>query len=313
MRASDRDIETETETERETERQRGGDRKKERERERKKERGTKIRKDSATAKRGFSKVTNLTVLCFNLDKTVSRRGSISPKRLLMNRAMKCIHCYRQYKEISWQKNYLFRLFDLHLHENFELEEKTLKLFNRFITTVKECKLFFSKCSINDPPIADDLLHLKSLLIRNDCVDVNYIGRVVLQSVQRPSKTVRVLRNNVFFCHLANNISVFGVLPCASFWHFLNGAYFLERRITMCSEQVGNVFFATSMKPRRSLWRNWPFWNWRRERSDAVQKRCHHSKEYSFHLNSYIRKTVASSGNAYSTRPFFWRRMSSLQG
>ena len=143
---------------------------------------------------------------------------------------------------------------------------------------------FAKCSINDPPIADDLLHLKFLLIGIDCVDVNFIGRVVLQNVQRPSKTVRVLRNNVF-CHLANNISVFGVLPSESFWHFLNGAYFLERCITMCSDQLGNVFFATSIKPRRSLWRNWPFWNWRRERSDAVQKRCRHLKEYSFHLNS----------------------------
>ena len=240
MRASDRDIETELERERETERQRGRERKRERKRERERERGTKTTENSATAKKSFNESTNLTVFCSSIliklwvAEVQFHQTPFDESSNEMYSLLQTIQ-----RNLVTKKNYLFGLFDLHLHENFEMEEKALKLFNRFITTVKECKRFFSKCSINDPPIADDLLHLKFLLIGIDCVDVNFIGRVVLQSVQRLSKTLRVLRNNVF-CHLANNICVFGVLPCASFWHFLNGAYFLERRITMCSEQVGNV-------------------------------------------------------------------------
>ena len=149
MRASDREIETELETERQTERQRGRERNRERERgrERERERERERKRDKKKErqchrKEEFQQIDKFnSALCFNLDKTVGCRGTISPKLLLMNRAMKCNHCYRQYKESSWQKNYLFRLFDLHLHENFELEEKNLKLFNRFITTVKELKLF----------------------------------------------------------------------------------------------------------------------------------------------------------------------------
>ena len=94
MRASDREIETELETERETERQRGRERKRERERERERERKRDKKKErQCHRKKEFQQIDKFNcVLCFNLDETVDCRGTISPKRLLMNRAMKCIHC-----------------------------------------------------------------------------------------------------------------------------------------------------------------------------------------------------------------------------
>ena len=240
MRSSDREIETELETERETERQRGRERKRERERERERERGTNRKKDSATAKKSFSKLTNLTVFCASVLKELWVAEVKIHRNLFW-----WIEQWNVFIVTDNTKKFMTKILPFQTlwspfaweiwtgRKNFEIVQPVHYHSQRVQT------FLFSKCSINHPPIADGLLPLKSLLIGIHCVDVNFIGRVVPQSVQRPSKTVRVLRNNVF-CHLANNICVFGVLPCASFWHFSNGAYFLERRITMCSEQVGNV-------------------------------------------------------------------------
>ena len=95
--------------------------------------------------------------------------------------------------------------------------------------------------MNDVPSVEDLLTLNILLYDIDIVDGNNIGELARRTEQKDENTVRLLRYNNHICYVNNINAVFQSFRCPNCDTFFNRTFNLERRLTICSERVKNVY------------------------------------------------------------------------
>ena len=80
-----------------------------------------------------------------------------------------------------------------MHGNQQLKEETSNLFNLFTNNLDGLiPNQFQGVHINDIPTVEDLLTVNILLYDIDIVDVNIVGELARQSVQKYENTVRLL-------------------------------------------------------------------------------------------------------------------------
>ena len=103
---------------------------------------------------------------------------------------------------------------LHLHGNERLEEKTNKLFIRYMQMKDgiEPALFKGVC-MDGIPTVEELSGINIFLYDVDIVEGSLVGELARRSVQKHPNTVRLLRSNSHICDVANIHALFNAFRC----------------------------------------------------------------------------------------------------
>ena len=157
---------------------------------------------------------------------------------------KCtINCstFEEYTRQPYNDNLcLFCALGLHMHGNQRVEAS--KVFNSFINiTDGMSPNHFQVVHMIDIPTVEDLLTINILLYNIDNAEGNIIRELARRNGQKHENTLKLLKYNIYICHVSIINAVFQAFCCPNCDTFFSRAFNLERHLTTCSERVKNVY------------------------------------------------------------------------
>ena len=211
-------------------------------------------KDRSNTKWRFFKLTNLAIFAVLLRHIpMGCKDAVLPESLLRNHTVNCLTFEKNTRKPYNDNLCFFRAVALHLFGNERLEEKTSKLFSRFLinSTNPDLSNFQGIC-MDDIPSVEDIVRINIFKYDIDLIDGATVGELARRSIKMYEKNVQLIQYNSHFCYVDKIHALFKAFRCPTCDTYFQKTGTLERHLVKCSERVKHIYPKNAYQLRETL-------------------------------------------------------------